>query len=157
MASMIAENMYLIPSRVKSHHVQEDGYMVVCTDMERDLTNENDVIIAKIEAIKKSTFKSLDSVEGGFRDLKKYLHLQSNEHIQKQEMRNYEILARVDPSSTMMMMGNRIATPPHRMKGEAEPNFFGRFSMVAGRESGSNSMRRTLALGLQNSDKFPKM
>jgi plasmid maintenance system killer protein len=63
MASMIAENSYLIPSWVRKDYDLKDRYLLVVTDMEQESAAAKDPIVQKINAMKKKLYSRLDKID----------------------------------------------------------------------------------------------
>lgn len=45
MASMIAENAYLIPDRVKEGYADDNRYIIIVTDLDANMNDEEDFMV----------------------------------------------------------------------------------------------------------------
>lgn len=70
---MIAENMYLIPTGVKKNYVEANRYIVIVTDLENEMNLEDEIIIERINTLRKQTFKSIDNAIMSYKEIKKYI------------------------------------------------------------------------------------
>ena len=53
MAAMIAENAYLIPEEVKESYAEDNRYIVVVTDLDANIENNDEEDVQKIDNLKK--------------------------------------------------------------------------------------------------------
>jgi hypothetical protein len=45
MASMIAENAYLIPPKLKESYAEKNRYLMIVTDLESEMDNDSDEVV----------------------------------------------------------------------------------------------------------------
>jgi uncharacterized membrane protein len=62
MASMIAENAYIIPEDVKHNYADKSRYILVVTDLENEMNSQEDETLRKLEIIKKVVLQKIEGL-----------------------------------------------------------------------------------------------
>jgi hypothetical protein len=67
MATMIAENSYLIPEKIKEDYAQLNKYIIVVTDLESEKEGGSDETLDKLENIKRHLLKNIEKMNKVFK------------------------------------------------------------------------------------------
>jgi hypothetical protein len=69
MASMIAENTYLIPQHIKVSYAEDNRYLLVVSDREIEHENDNDEVVRVIEHMKRKLFTKVEKISINLKQL----------------------------------------------------------------------------------------
>jgi hypothetical protein len=73
MASMIAENSYLIPKKIKHDYAEKNRYILLVSELEKEMDDEADEVIHSIEILKKNMFSKISGLSKKVQKVKKQL------------------------------------------------------------------------------------
>lgn len=62
MASMIAENSYLIPDKVKHEYAEKNRYILLVSELENEMEDDADEVIQRIELLKKNMLSKVNAI-----------------------------------------------------------------------------------------------
>lgn len=70
MASMIAENSYLIPAKVKHDYAAKNRYILLVSELENEMEDDADEVIQRIELLKKSMMTKVNGIAKSMKNIK---------------------------------------------------------------------------------------
>jgi hypothetical protein len=76
MAALIAENSYLIPNREKERYAAKNKYLMIVTDLDSELNQNNNEVVLKIDMLKKNAFHKIERIGGNLLEIDKTLKKQ---------------------------------------------------------------------------------
>ncbi|CDW71887.1 wd-40 repeat protein [Stylonychia lemnae] len=111
MASMIAENSYLIPDRIKQSYAEKNRNLMIVTDLENEMEDDSDewkIVINRIEQVKKNMLNKMSHIN---KDVKKISrHTEAQQIWQEmQDFRTNQILNNIEKLQNQRM-DNDIAS-----------------------------------------------
>jgi hypothetical protein len=69
MASMIAENSYLIPDRTKEKYAEKNKYLIVITDLEDEMKQNDDELFEKLDNMRTKFLKKIKGLKNILKDI----------------------------------------------------------------------------------------
>jgi len=76
MASMIAENSYLIPAKIKQDYAEKNRYLMIVTDLEGEMDDDQDEVVQSIEHLRKTIQGKITNLNKDMKKVKRALHKQ---------------------------------------------------------------------------------
>ena len=70
MATLVATNNYLVPGGVRRSYAMQNRYVIVVTDLEEELGEESNVVVEKLETLKKNAYVQFDQVSQEVSEIK---------------------------------------------------------------------------------------
>jgi hypothetical protein len=70
MAALISENSYLIPKDVKNAYASNSRYLMVVTDLEKELEGSKDEVLSRLELIKKNVLGKIEKIQKSLKTIK---------------------------------------------------------------------------------------
>lgn len=67
---MIAENNYIIPKFVKETYAEVNRYIVIVTDLEAEVEQQDEETVKRIDQLKKHVMKKIETLNKDMKDLK---------------------------------------------------------------------------------------
>lgn len=141
MASMIAENAYLIPEKIKRTYAEKNRNLMIVTDLEGEMEDDSDEVLQNIELLRKNMQKKIGSVSKDIKKIKTALYKQELWQ-EAQEYKTQQILAMLE-----RMPANRD-NDVHSSRNDGE-SFLGN-SMMLGTGGGSNKMASLMRGSIKN-------
>ena len=79
MAALIAENSYLIPDYVKEAYAKKNRSLMIVTDLETEMEQEDNEVLKKLDMIKKNVFDKIGKIDKKIKNIKKAHKKQSKQ------------------------------------------------------------------------------
>jgi hypothetical protein len=73
MAALIAENSYLIPQREKERYASKNKYLIILTDLESELNQDNNEVVLRLDILKRYALHKIDKIGSSLFELDKLL------------------------------------------------------------------------------------
>jgi len=74
MASMIAENSYLIPDKIKTSYAEKNRYLMIVTDLENEMDDDKDEVAESIDHLRKALQGKVTKLQNDVSKVKKTLY-----------------------------------------------------------------------------------
>jgi len=73
---MIAENSYLIPAKIKQDYAEKNRYLMIVTDLEGEMDDDQDEVVQSIEHLRKTIQGKITNLNKDMKKVKRALHKQ---------------------------------------------------------------------------------
>lgn len=70
---MISENSYLIPQKLKQEYAEKNRYLMIVTDLESEMDNDQDEVVQRIENMRKTMQSKVGILQKDIKKIKKTL------------------------------------------------------------------------------------